>query len=58
VAQSEKLWSDLSALPELSCGFLAVPRFRGLQLKAADELDAWANDGSREYVESRCEFGA
>jgi galactokinase/mevalonate kinase-like predicted kinase len=56
VAQFEKLWSDMSALPDIQCGFLAVPRFRGQQLKDSDELDPWMNDGSREFVESLCDF--
>jgi hypothetical protein len=33
-----------------------VPRFRGQQLKDPDELDPWANDGSKDYVESLCRF--
>lgn len=56
VAQFEKLWSDMSALPDVSCGYLAVPRLRGQQLKAPDELDAWANDGSKEYVLGLCDW--
>jgi len=50
VAQFEKLWSDMTALSEVPCGYIAVPRMRGQQLKDPDQLDAWANDGSREYV--------
>ncbi|MFP4502252.1 MAG: UTP--glucose-1-phosphate uridylyltransferase [Candidatus Hydrogenedentota bacterium] len=50
VAQFEKLWSDMSALADVPCGFLAVDRMRGQQLKSPDELDAWANDGSKDYV--------
>ncbi len=56
VAQCEKLWSDMTALSGLSCGYLAVPRKRGQQLKDPAELDPWANDGSRDYVESLCSF--
>jgi len=56
VAQFEKLWSDMTALPDVSCGFLAVPRLRGQQLKDPSELDPWANDGSKDYVEGLCEF--
>ena len=56
VAQFEKLWGDMSALPDLRCGYLVVPRMRGQQLKDPAELDAWAADGSREYVESLCDF--
>jgi hypothetical protein len=56
VAQFEKLWGDMSALPDLRCGYLVVPRMRGQQLKDPAELDAWAADGSREYVERLCDF--
>ncbi|MFO0951546.1 MAG: hypothetical protein U0835_10415 [Isosphaeraceae bacterium] len=57
VAQFEKLWGDLTSLPDLPCSFLAVDRRRGQQLKDTAQLDGWANDGSREYVLSLCEFG-
>jgi galactokinase/mevalonate kinase-like predicted kinase len=56
VAQFEKLWGDLTSLPDLPCAFLAVDRCRGQQLKDTAQLDGWANDGSREYVRSLCEF--
>jgi galactokinase/mevalonate kinase-like predicted kinase len=56
VAQFEKLWGDLTSLPDLPCSFLAVDRRRGQQLKDAAQLDGWANDGSREYVRALCEF--
>ncbi len=56
VAQVEKLWSDMTALPELQCGYLVVSRFRGQQLKDLNQLDAWANDGSKKYVMEKCGF--
>jgi len=56
VVQFEKLWGDMTALPDFPCGYLVVPRFRGQQLKDPSELDAWAQDGSREYVAALCEF--
>ncbi len=56
VAQVEKLWSDMTALADVSCGFLAVPRQRGQQLKDLNQLDPWANDGSKEYVARTCGF--
>lgn len=56
VAQFEKLWSDMTSIPEVNCGFLVVPRMRGQQLKDPAELDPWANDGSRDYVAGLCEF--
>ncbi len=57
VAQFEKLWGDLSSLPDLHSAFLAVDRRRGQQLKDAAQLDGWATDGSMNYVESLCHFG-
>ena len=56
IAQFEKLWGDLSSLPDLPCAFLAVPRRRGQQLKDTAQLDGWADDGSREHVLSLCRF--
>jgi hypothetical protein len=56
VAQFEKLWGDMTALPELSCRFVAVPRVRGQQLKEPAQLDAWLRDGSAEYAESLCQW--
>jgi len=52
VAQCEKLWSDMTALVPAGkgCGYIAVPRMRGQQLKAPDQLDAWANDGSKDHI--------
>jgi hypothetical protein len=56
VAHFEKLWGDLTSLPDLRCAFVAVNRRRGQQLKDPAQLDGWANDGSREFVESLCDF--
>ena len=58
VAQFEKLWSDMTALPEVSSSFLVVPRMRGVQLKDQAQLDGWLRDGSAAYVESLCEWGS
>ena len=57
VVQFEKLWGDLTALPDLACAFLAVGRPRGQQLKDAAQLDGWANDGSLDHVRGLCDFG-
>ncbi len=46
----------MSALADVPCGFLAVDRMRGQQLKSPDELDAWANDGSKDYVAGICDL--
>ncbi|HXE53923.1 MAG TPA: UTP--glucose-1-phosphate uridylyltransferase, partial [Tepidisphaeraceae bacterium] len=56
VAQFEKLWGDMTALPDITCGFVVVPRSRGQQLKDQAQLDAWLRDGSAAYVESICEW--
>jgi hypothetical protein len=54
VAQFEKLWGDMTALPELDCRFVAVPRMRGQQLKEPAQMDAWLRDGSAVYTEKLC----
>jgi len=51
VAQIEKLWSDMSGIPDVKCGYLVVPRLRGQQLKDPSQLDGWANDGSKDFIE-------
>ncbi len=57
VAQFEKLWGDMTALPDLRCRFVVVARERGQQLKEPAQLDAWLRDGSAAYVESLCDWG-
>jgi UDP-N-acetylglucosamine pyrophosphorylase len=39
VTQFEKLWGDMSALPEANCRFFVAPRSRGQQLKDQAQLD-------------------
>jgi hypothetical protein len=56
VAQFEKLWGDMTALSELRTRYVAVPRVRGQQLKAVDQLDSWLRDGSAAYVETLCKW--
>ena len=56
VAQFEKLWGDMTALPEVQCRFVEVPRLRGQQLKDVAQLDGWLRDGSAAWVESLCDF--
>ncbi|HEY8665845.1 MAG TPA: hypothetical protein VIL86_04225 [Tepidisphaeraceae bacterium] len=56
VAQFEKLWSDMTALPDLPTTFIVVPRMRGQQLKDQAQLDGWLRDGSAAYVESLCQW--
>ncbi len=56
VTQFEKLWGDMTALPELNCHFVVVPRMRGQQLKEPAQLDGWLRDGSAAYLESLCQW--
>ena len=56
VAQFEKLWGDMTALPQMACEYVIVPRVRGQQLKEPAQLDGWLRDGSAEYVTGLCEF--
>ena len=58
VAQFEKLWGDVTALPEISCRFVAVSRHRGQQLKEPGQLDAWLRDGGAAFTESLCGWSA
>jgi hypothetical protein len=58
VAQFEKLWGDMTALPEWDCRFVRVDRARGQQLKEPAQLDGWLRDGSAAYVESLCAWEA
>ena len=54
--QFEKLWGDMTAIPELSCGYINVPRMRGQQLKEVSQLDGWLRDGSKDYIEKICKW--
>jgi len=56
VTQFEKLWGDMTALPELNCHYLVVSRMRGQQLKEVDQLDGWLRDGSAEYLDTLCDW--
>lgn len=57
VAQFEKLWGDMSGMPDVATGYMVVPIKRGQQLKQQAQLDGWLRDGSAAYVESLCDFG-
>jgi len=56
VAQFEKLWGDITWVEEFNCGYFAVERRRGQQLKDPAQLDRWVRDGSRDYVASKARF--
>ncbi|HEV2390889.1 MAG TPA: UTP--glucose-1-phosphate uridylyltransferase [Verrucomicrobiae bacterium] len=57
VSQFEKLWVDMTGLPEIDSRFVVVPRLRGQQLKDQAQLDGWLRDGSANYVETLCDWG-
>src|SRR5579883_1358394 len=56
LTQFEKLWVDMTALPEVESRFVSVPRLRGQQLKDQAQLDGWLRDGSAGYVEGLCDW--
>ena len=56
VTQFEKLWVDMTGLPEIESRFVVVPRLRGQQLKDQAQLDGWLRDGSAAHVDSLCEW--
>lgn len=57
VAQFEKLWGDMTALPDVDNVFALVPRQRGQQLKDQAQLDGWQRDGSAAHVAGLCDWG-
>jgi len=56
VTQFEKLWGDMTSIPELMCSYINVSRMRGQQLKEVSQLDGWSRDGSKEYIDSICQW--
>jgi len=54
VSQWEKLWGDMTTMPEVDCGYVVVPRGRGQQLKDPSQLDGWLRDGSAHQTEALC----
>jgi hypothetical protein len=56
VSQFERLWVDMTALPEIQSRFIAVPRLRGQQLKDQTQLDGWLRDGSAATLEKLCDW--
>jgi len=56
VAQFEKLWGDMTTLPDVRCGYFATEMRRGRQLKSQDQLDAWNRDGTADYIDSLCDW--
>jgi hypothetical protein len=56
VTQFEKLWGDMTAYQDLACSYINVSRMRGQQLKEVSQLDGWSRDGSKEYIDSVCQW--
>jgi hypothetical protein len=56
ITQFEKLWGDMTALPDVNCQFIVVPTLRGQQLKEQAQLDGWMRDGSAAGIESLCSW--
>ena len=56
VAQFEKLFVDMTALPNVSSSFAVVSRQRGQQLKEPAQLDGWLRDKSAGYVDSLADW--
>ena len=56
VTQFEKLWSDMSSLAEIDCGFFVVDLSRGQQLKEQSQLDSWLRDRTAASVDSLCQW--
>ena len=56
VTQFEKLWGDMTSIPELTCSYINVSRMRGQQLKEVSQLDGWLRDGSKEYIDAICQW--
>jgi UDP-N-acetylglucosamine pyrophosphorylase len=56
VTQFEKLWGDMTSIPELPCSFINVSRMRGQQLKEVSQLDGWYRDGSKDYIDTICKW--
>ncbi len=56
VSQFEKLWGDMTGLPELASRFVVVSRMRGQQLKEPSQLDGWLRDGSAAHINQLCAF--
>jgi hypothetical protein len=54
VSQFEKLWVDMTSLPEVKTRYTVVPRLRGQQLKDQAQLDGWLRDGSADHVNRLC----
>ena len=57
VAQFEKLWGDMSSLPDLNCSFLAVIASARPAAQGRRPARRLGRRREHEYVQSLCEFG-
>ena len=57
VAQFEKLWGDMTTLPDVDSRFIVTPMRRGQQLKEPSQLDGWNRDGGSAYIDGLCDWG-
>ena len=57
VTQFEKLWGDLTLLPDIETAYIVVDRSRGQQLKDPAQLDSWFRDGSADHIAGLCGWG-
>lgn len=56
VAQFEKLWGDMTALPEVHTNYFVTNLVRGQQLKAQAQLHPWKRDSSADYIDTICRW--
>ena len=56
VTQFEKLWCDMTSFPGVTCSYINVSRMRGQQLKEVAQLDGWLRDGSKDFIETICDW--
>ena len=56
VAQFEKLWGDMTVLPDVDCHFMVTDLQRGQQLKQQSQLDGWLRDGSAAHIQQLCSW--
>lgn len=56
ITQFEKLWGDMTTLPDMQTEYIHVARRRGQQLKEVSQLDGWLRDGSSAYINELCNW--
>ncbi len=56
ITQFEKLWCDMTSFPGITCSYINVSRMRGQQLKEVAQLDGWLRDGSKDFIDTICDW--